>query len=255
MIVKNYEKLKTFIMPNREAMGKIAAEAAIKALRKALSEKGEARIIVASAPSQNEVMKGLSEAEGIDWSQVTVFHMDEYVGLGEDHPASFRAYQKAHFLKSVTPRIFHGIRGEADDLDAEVKRYTGLFTEKPIDLVCMGIGENGHIAFNDPPVADFEDPATIKVVELDAACRQQQVNDGCFPDFDSVPTHALSLTCPALMSAGTVVCAVPTKLKAAAVKAALEGPLETSCPASILRRHPNAQLFIDSDAASLIETE
>jgi glucosamine-6-phosphate deaminase len=247
-----YDKLKTLIFPDRAAMGAAAAQAAANALRSTLAQQGEARIIVASAPSQDEVLTTLAKAEGIDWSCVTVFHMDEYVGLNDRHPASFRAYQKAHFLQLVTPKVFHGIRGEAEDLQAEIERYTALFNEKPIDLVCMGIGENGHIAFNDPPVANFNDPATIKVVELDVACRQQQVNDGCFPDFESVPKHALSLTCPALLSAKVVVCTVPTERKAAAVKATLTGPIATACPASILRTHPNASLFLDADAAGLL---
>lgn len=249
---QQYDKLKTYIFPDRAAMGAAAGEAAAEALRAALDAKGEARIIVGSAPSQDEILGALARAEGIDWSRVTVFHMDEYVGLDDSHPASFRAYQKSHFLEWVTPKVFHGIRGEADDLQAEIERYTELFNEKPIDLVCMGIGENGHIAFNDPPVADFNDPATIKVVELDAACRQQQVNDGCFASFDAVPKFALSLTCPAMLSAKVLVCTVPTQLKAAAVKAALTGPIATSCPASIIRTHPNARIYLDADAASLL---
>lgn len=245
-----YDQLKVFIFPSRVAMGAAAAQVAADALRAVLSMQEEARIIVASAPSQDEVLGSLARVKGIDWSRVTVFHMDEYVGLDNSHQASFRAYQESHFLSWVTPKAFHGIRGEAEDLQLEIDRYTALFDENPIDLICMGIGENGHIAFNDPPVADFNDPATIKLVELDAVCRQQQVNDGCFPDFDAVPKHALSLTCPALMSARAVVCTVPTRRKAAAVKAALTGPIESTCPASILRSHPNARLFLDAGAAS-----
>lgn len=249
---QQYDQLKTYIFPDRATMGAAAGGAAAEALRAALDKQGEARIIVGSAPSQDEILGALAKAEGIDWTRVTVFHMDEYVGLDDSHPASFRAYQKAHFLSLVTPKVFHGIRGEADDLHGEIERYTALFNEKPIDLVCMGIGENGHIAFNDPPVADFNDPATIKLVELDAACRQQQVNDGCFPTFDEVPKHALSLTCPALLSAKVAVCTVPTERKAAAVNAALTGPISTACPASILRTHPNARLYLDAAAAGLL---
>jgi glucosamine-6-phosphate deaminase len=224
-----YDKPKTFIFPDRAAMGEAASQAAAETLRAALTANS-----------------------GIDWSRVTVFHMDEYVGLDETHPASFRAYQKAHFLSRVAPAVFHGIRGEAPDLQAEIERYTALFNEKPIDLVCMGIGENGHIAFNDPPVADFNDSATIKLVELDAECRQQQVNDGCFATLDSVPKHALSLSCPALMSARAVVCTVPNERKAAAVAATLTGPISTACPASILRTHTNARLYLDAPAACLL---
>ena len=249
---KTFDQLETIVHPNRAEMGAAAGHAAAKILRDTLFLKGSARIIVASAPSQDETLAQLAQEPRIDWSKVTVFHMDEYVGLSDSHPASFRAYQKKHFLSKVTPKAFHGIQAESDDLAQEVARYTALMTESPIDLVCMGIGENGHIAFNDPPVADFDDPQTIKVVELDEACRQQQVNDGCFPDFDSVPTHALSLTCPALMAGKHLVITVPGKLKANAVKETLTGPISTACPASILRTHSSAELHLDTDSYQLV---
>ena len=251
---KTFDQLETIVHPNRAEMGASAGHAAAKILRDVLFLSGSARIIVASAPSQDETLSRLAQEPRIDWSKVTVFHMDEYVGLSDSHPASFRAYQKEHFLSKVTPKAFHGIQAEAADLDSELARYTELMNESPIDLVCMGIGENGHIAFNDPPVADFNDPHTIKVVELDEACRQQQVNDGCFPDFDSVPTHALSLTCPALMSGRHLIITVPGKLKANAVKETLTGPITTTCPASILRTHPNAELHLDTDSYQLVDT-
>lgn len=250
---KTFDQLETIIHPNRAEMGASAGHAAAKILRNTLFQKGSARIIVASAPSQDETLAQLAQEPRIDWSKVTVFHMDEYVGLSVSHPASFRAYQKEHFLSKVTPKVFHGIQAESADLEQEVARYTALMTESPIDLVCMGIGENGHIAFNDPPVADFNDPQTIKVVELDEACRQQQVNDGCFPDLDSVPTHALSLTCPALMSGKHLIITVPGKLKANAVKETLTGPITTTCPASILRTHPDAELHLDTDSYHLLD--
>lgn len=249
---QTFDQLNTIVHPNRQEMGAAAGHTAAKILRDALFLTGSARLIVASAPSQNETLAQLTQEPGIDWGKVTVFHMDEYVGLSDSHPASFRAYQKEHFLSKVSPRAFHGIRAESDDLDAEVSRYTALLNESPIDLVCMGIGENGHIAFNDPPVADFEDPQTIKVVELDEACRRQQVNDGCFPDFASVPTHALSLTCPALMAGKHLVISVPGALKAQAVKDTLTGPISTACPASILRTHPGAELHVDTDSFRLV---
>lgn len=250
MRTRQADSLAIEIHPDRKTMGSAAATAAADHLRERLRSRGTARIIVASAPSQDELLAGLTAASGIDWSRVTVFHMDEYVGLPESHPASFRAYQKAHLLARVQPAAFHGIRGEADDLAAECERYTRLLREGLIDLLCMGIGENGHIAFNDPPVADFEDSSAIKVVELDADCRHQQVHDGCFPNFDAVPTHAFTLTCPTLMSAQRAVCVVPGPLKAAAVAAAVQGPIETACPASILRRHPDATLYLDADSAA-----
>ncbi len=246
------DQLPIEIHPDRAAMGVAAAERAASVLRAAIAAKGAARIIVASAPSQDELLAGLTAAPGIDWSAVTVFHMDEYVGLPAGHPATFRAYQESHLLAKVKPAAFHGIRGESADPEAECERYSALLAEAPIDLVCMGIGENGHIAFNDPPVADFHDPKLVKVVELDDACRQQQVNDGCFPDFASVPTHAITLTCPALMSGRALVCVVPGPRKAAAVRATVQDPITTACPATILRRHPDAVLYLDSASAQLL---
>lgn len=248
----NIEALRVTVYADRRAMGAAAATEAADVLRAAIGAQGSARIIVASAPSQNELIAGLVEAADIDWSRVTVFHMDEYVGISASEPASFRAYQQQHLLSRVTPKAFHGIRGEAPDPQEECRRYTALLDEAPIDLVCMGVGENGHIAFNDPPVADFDDPRRVKVVDLDEICRQQQVNDGCFPDFDSVPRQAITLTCPALMSGKALVCVVPGPRKAAAVAAMLSQEISTACPASILRRHGRAALFLDRDSASKI---
>ena len=243
------------IHTDRAAMGAAAAVQAAAVLCEALARRGQARIILASAPSQNELIDGLAAASGIDWSQVTVFHMDEYVGLPAGHGATFRAYQEARLLSRVNPAAFHGIRGESADAAAECARYTALVREAPIDLVCMGIGENGHIAFNDPPVADFEDAAWIKPVALDGACRLQQVHDGCFPGLASVPQHALTLTCPALMSGMAIVCVVPGLRKAEAVRATVEDPVTTECPATILRRHPNAVLYLDRDSAGLLRNQ
>lgn len=246
------DQLRVEIHPDRAAMGVAAAARAADILRAAIAAKRGARIIVASAPSQDELLAGLTSAPGIDWSKVTVFHMDEYVGLPAGHSATFRAYQEQHLLAKVQPAAFHGIRGESADPQAECARYAALLGEAPIDLVCMGIGENGHIAFNDPPVADFNDPNLVNVVELDDACRQQQVNDGCFPSFNAVPTHALSLSCPALMSGKALVCVVPGPRKAAAVRATIHDEISTACPATILRRHADATLYLDTQSASLI---
>jgi glucosamine-6-phosphate deaminase len=246
----NVDQLHVKIFPTRAEMGAAAASEAANVLRTALKAKGAARIIVASAPSQNEMLAGFVAAPGIDWSRVTAFHMDEYVGLPASHPASFRKYQELHFLNRAKPAHFHGIRGEAADPQAECARYAALLAEAPIDLVLMGIGENGHIAFNDPPVANFADPHTVKIVTLDDMCRQQQVNDGCFPNFDSVPRQAITLTCPTLMSGRALVCAVPGPRKAAAVGTTLRGPITTACPASVLRKHAAANLFLDYDSAA-----
>lgn len=238
------------IHPDRPAMGKAAAAKAASILRSAIRQQGSARLIVASAPSQDELLENLATAPDLDWNVVTLFHMDEYLGLPAGHPATFRAYQESGFLTKIRPAVFHGIRGETDDIAAECDRYAALLAEAPIDLVCMGIGENGHIAFNDPPVADFNDPLLIKPVTLDPACRLQQVHDGCFPDLASVPTQALTLTCPALMSAEAVVCVVPGPRKADAIHATLTEPIQPSCPATILRLHPHAVLYLEKDSAS-----
>lgn len=245
------DKLNVLVHADRAAMGAAAAEQAASALRETLKTKQQARMIVASAPSQDELLAGLTAATGIDWSRVTVFHMDEYVGLPAGHAATFRAYQQEHLLSKVKPAAFHGIRGESADPHAECERYAALLAEAPIDLVCMGIGENGHIAFNDPPVADFNDPKLVKVVELDEACRQQQVNDACFPDIDSVPKQAITLTCPALMSAARAVCVVPGPRKAQAVRNTLYSEASNQTPATILRSHPGATLHLDAHSFSL----
>ena len=240
--------LRVIISASRAEMGANAGAHATRAIQTAIDRNGAARIILASAPSQTEMLAALLAAP-VDWSRVTIFHMDEYAGIAADHPQTFRAYQRAHVLSRITPFAFHGIAGESADFAAECARYSELLIEAPIDVCCLGIGENAHLAFNDPPVADFADPALVKLVEIDAACRQQQVNDGCFSTLAAVPTHALTLTIPALMSARELVCSVPGPRKAAAVHATLHGEISTACPASILRRHPNASLYVDTDAA------
>jgi glucosamine-6-phosphate deaminase len=248
-----FDQLHTEIFPDRLRAGEAAADKAAQTLRDALARQGSARIIVGSAPSQNELITGLATAAGIDWSKVTIFHLDEYVGLPAAHPASFRHYQDRFLLSRIKPGAFHGIRGESADPQAECVRYGALLSAGPIDLACIGIGENGHIAFNDPPVADFADPLKVKVVKLDAACRQQQVNDGCFPNFLSVPETAITLTCSTIMSGRVIVCVVPGPRKALAVAATLQGPIASSCPASILRTHPSATLYLDHESAAKIQ--
>ncbi|HEX9660100.1 MAG TPA: glucosamine-6-phosphate deaminase [Rhodothermales bacterium] len=248
------DKLKVAVYPDRRAMGEAAASYVARHLLQLLANQGEARIVVGSAPSQDEFFGFLTSPENVervDWSRIVVFHMDEYVGLNADHPQSFRAYQQKHLLSKVTPKIFHPISGEALDLEAECRRLTDLLTEKPIDLVCLGIGENGHLAFNDPP-APFDDPEWVKVVELDAACRRQQVNDGCFPSVADVPGHAITLTLRLFREAAKLSGVVPGPRKARAVVAALKGPITQDCPATLIRNHPDARLFLDVDSAALI---
>ena len=245
------DKLTAKVYPDRETMGRAAAEYAAELLNGILAEQGEARIVVGSAPSQDEFYRYLSEAD-VDWSKVEVFHMDEYIGLAADHPQSFRKYQMEHFVGKVGLKAFHPIRGEAEDPRAECDRLHALLAEKPIDLVCLGIGENGHLAFNDPPVADFEDPVYAKIVELDDICRQQQVNDGCFPDFDSVPARAITLTLRVFREARHLSGVVPAPTKAEAVKATLFGGIGTACPATLMRQHPSARLHLEPESASLL---
>ena len=243
--------LRVFVSENRAAMGAAAGVDAARAISLAIERNGAARIILASAPSQNETLAALL-AEPLDWSRVTIFHMDEYLGLAADHPQTFRAYQRERVLSKITPRAFHGIAGESADAAAECARYAALLAAAPIDVCCLGIGENGHLAFNDPPVADFADAALVKVVELDDMCRRQQVNDGCFPALADVPTHAITLTIPALMAAHALFCSVPGPRKAAAVRATVRDAVSTACPATIMRLHPSATLYIDSDSAALL---
>jgi len=251
MITSQFDSLTVRRYPDRPAMGAAASVFAADCIRAACDANGEARVIFACAPSQNEFLDALVK-EDIDWSRVVVFHMDEYSGLTADHPRSFRNYLREHLVKRIpAPRAVHWIQAENDAAE-ECARYAALLAEKPVDLTCMGIGENGHLAFNDPPVADFQDPLLIKKVQLDETCKRQQVSDGCFPTVDAVPPYALTLTIPALIAARSVSCVVPGVRKAGAMWDALLGPVDKGCPASILRSHPRAVLHLDADSASLL---
>ncbi|MEO6246671.1 MAG: glucosamine-6-phosphate deaminase [Opitutaceae bacterium] len=250
-------RLAVEIHRDRVALGLAAARAVAGYLRDVIATKGEARVIFACAPSQNEFLASLltvakEATTTVDWSCVTAFHMDDYVGLPGTHPQSFRRYLKQHFLSHVKIGVFHPLPAEKADAKVVAERYSALLAAKPIDLICLGIGENGHIAFNDPPVADFDDPHLVKVVELDRACREQQVADGCFPDFNSVPRHAFTLTVPVFRRAARLSIHVPGPRKAAAVRATVQHPITTLCPASILRLHPAATLYVDTEAAGLL---
>lgn len=186
------------------------------------------------------------------WSKVTVFHLDEYAGMSSQHPASFRKYLKERILDYIQPGKVYFLEGDAEDPEEEVKRYEGLLKKVEIDLACIGIGENGHIAFNDPPVADFNDPKLVKIVKLDEACRLQQLGEGWFSSLNDVPSHALSLTVTGIMRAGKISCVVPDERKANAVYHALYGPVSEKCPASILRTHRDCTLFLDAFSAKQI---
>lgn len=247
------DKLVVKVYATRAEMGAAACADAAECLRTMLAEKETVNAIFAAAPSQNEFLAALSQTEGIDWSRVNAFHMDEYVGLEEDAPQRFGNFLREHIFSLAGFKSVNYINSGAGDVHAECQRYAKLLKENPVDVVFLGIGENGHIAFNDPHAADFHDPELIKVVDLDAVCRQQQVNDGCFDSFDAVPTHALSLTIPALTSAAHMFCIVPAATKANAVKATVEGEITEKCPASILRTHKHATLYLDGDSSSLLE--
>jgi glucosamine-6-phosphate deaminase len=248
------ERPATSIHDDRRMMGEAAARLVDEEIRRVVAEKGRARIVMACAPSQDDFYAALIPLvrTGEAWRKAEIFHMDEYVGLREDEQQSFRHYLREHFLDHVEVAAFHPIRGEAENPETEARRYGDLLDAGPIDVISMGIGENGHIAFNDPPVADFADPLRVKRVELDPVCRQQQVNDGCFPSLAEVPRHALTLTLPVFERAGMLVCIVPTERKARAVRGTLLEPVGTACPATLLREHPRSYLFLDAAAASLL---
>lgn len=205
-------------------------------------------MIFAAAPSQNEFLASLIDEPGLDWSRVTAFHMDEYLGLPADAPQRFGNFLRARLFNRVHPGVVHFI-DSASETAAECARYGALLRAAPIDIVCLGIGENGHIAFNDPPVADFDDPDMVKPVELDLPCKEQQVHDGCFATIADVPNHALTLTIPMLLSGAYLSCVVPGTAKRRAIRDTLHGPITTACPASILRRHPACVLYLDRDSA------
>jgi glucosamine-6-phosphate deaminase len=244
---RTFDRLAVDSFATRADMGAAAAADIAIALTERLSRQPNARMVFAAAPSQADMLAMLARAPGIDWSRVTAFHMDEYIGLDPASPARFANWLDAHVFTRLPFAAVHRIVPEPD-ADAEVARYAALMSEAPIDFVCLGIGVNGHIAFNDPPVADFDDPADVKIVELDDICRQQQVDDDCFPDLGSVPHHAITLTVPRLMRASRLFCVVPGAIKRDAVSKTLHAPLSTECPASILRTHTACTLYIDKDS-------
>jgi glucosamine-6-phosphate deaminase len=233
-------------------LARAATADAAAVLRTAIGTRGEANVLLATGNSQLVFLAHLVEEPDIDWSRVRAFHMDEYVGLGGDHPASFQRYMRERVAAAIPLREFHYLHGDTGDPELEAAQYAVLLQAHPLDLTCCGFGENGHLAFNDPPVADFADPLDVKVVPLDVASRRQQVEEGHFAAFDDVPTHAITVTIPALLRAGRVLAIVPESRKAAAVRAAVEGPISPACPASILQIQPHATLYLDRESAALL---
>ena len=246
------DKLSYLAFETRAEMGEYAAKEASEEIKRQIAQKGKINMIFAAAPSQNDFLKAIIEDETIDWSKIHAFHMDEYIGLSADAPQGFGNFLKNAIFGKVPFASVDYIDCTAVDPEAECERYSALLKANKCDIIIMGIGENGHIAFNDPHVADFNDEKTVKVVSLDETCRMQQVNDGCFASLDEVPKYALTLTIPTLVAADRVFCIVPAKTKANAVNRTINGSIDEECPATILRRHDNATLYLDKDSANLI---
>lgn len=236
-------------------LGRAAARHTAELIRRRAGEQGSVRMIVATGNSQLRFIRALREETDVPWNAVTVFHMDEYIGIRAEHSASFQRWIKENVAGPLSPAQVHYIDGNVDDVEAESRRYEALLREAPLDLVCMGIGENGHIAFNEPYRADFNDAQWVRVIELDDQSRKQQVGEGHFPTVDDVPRYALSLTVPALLAPAAVQVCVPEQRKAVAVRSALNDPISVACPATILREHPNAVLFLDRGSSSLLDAE
>lgn len=257
MILKkfNIDNINILISKTSEEMGRMAAKDVAVYVRELLKRKPTVNMIFAAAPSQLEFLAGLSLEKDIDWSRVNVFHMDEYIGLSEREPQSFAGFIRRYVVDKLGAKSFFFLRGDAEDIQAESERYTKLLTEYKPDIVCCGIGENGHIAFNDPWEADFWDDKRVKVVNLDEKCRRQQVNDKCFECLEDVPKQALTLTIPMLMSAEAVFCIVPGKLKAQAVSDTMLKAISVDYPASILRVHKNAKLYCDEKSGKFLLDE
>ena len=240
------------ISPSAAEAGRLAAERGAGLIRAALAARGKAVVVLATGASQFEMLRNLVAAPGLDWALVTVFHLDEYTGLSAEHPASFRRYLRERFLNHARPAAFHAIRGDAPDAEAECERLSALLSPLAVDVLFLGIGENGHLAFNDPP-ADVTTSKPFLVVPLDEACRRQQLGEGWFPTLDAVPRTAISMSVREILRARDLVCTVPDLRKADAVRNALEGPLTPDVPASYLRTHPRAHLFLDLAAASRLQ--
>jgi glucosamine-6-phosphate deaminase len=244
-----WDDLLTSVYASNEDLGAAAAAEAEQIIQAALADRGEANIIVATGNSQLTFLQAL-RVKPLDWSKVSVFHMDEYLGLAPTHSASFPAFLRRHFLNNVTPKAFFPVVSHDRYPEDVCHEYAAALRAHPIDLTALGIGENGHLAFNDPPFAEFNDPAWVKVIRLAEASRRQQVGEGHFKSMAEVPTHAITLTIPALLSAKRVLAIVPETRKADAVQCSLRGPISEDCPGSILRKTPHAHLFLDQESAA-----
>ncbi len=244
------EQLPIAVYENNEAMGQAAALDAREIIIKAIAEKGESNIIIATGNSQLTFLHALRELDGIDWSKVNIFHMDEYLGLEPTHPASFPLFLQEHIIQHINPRSFHPVPNSPANIEQACQAYEALLKAHPADMVALGWGENGHLAFNDPPYALFNDPVWVKVVELAEASRLQQVGEGHFGSLAEVPTHAITLTIPALLAPKAVLCIVPESRKAEAVRACLTEPVSEDRPGSRLRQVSHARLYLEPDSAA-----
>lgn len=244
--------MKIEVHKTKKECGAAAAERVAEILRNAIAAQGHASFVAATGASQFEFLKALTGETSIDWERTTMYHLDEYIGLPEHHPATFRRYLRERLIDRVHPGVVHLIRGDAEDPYAECRRLGGIISEGKIDVAFVGIGENGHLAFNDPP-ADFDTEDPYIVVELDEACRRQQLGEGWFRSLEEVPRRAISMSIRQIMTSQSIVCTVPDKRKAEAVKQCLEGEVSPWHPASILRKHSNAFLYLDRDSASLLQ--
>ncbi len=242
------DKLKIEVYNTRKKMGQKSAQDFIDYVVDLQNKKKNIRIIFAAAPSQNEFLEAVTKDNKIDWSNIEVFHMDEYVGLKSDAPQGFGNFLNRKLFSIVKPSKVNLIPTECENTEKICKDYSALLLSNTIDIVCLGIGENGHIAFNDPPVADFQDSKVVKVVKLDDICRMQQVNDGCFENISQVPTHAITLTIPALISGKKLFCMVPGNTKRWAVNETLNSNISEKCPSTILRTHDDCTLYLDTDS-------
>jgi glucosamine-6-phosphate deaminase len=246
------DSLSVMVFAQPETLAKAAALVTRQHLQEILAAQNRAAVILATAHSQLRFSEALAGMEGMDWSQVTFFHMAEFLGISAEHQASFRRLLREPLISRIKPLATHYLEGDAAQPLDECERYARLLRTQPLDLCCLGMGENARLAFNDATTSDFADPRWIKIVKLDPKCRLQQVGEGLFPHLPAVPQYALTLTLPTLCSAKRIVCVVPEKRQAQAVKDTLQGPITPACPASILRRQARATLFLDADSASLL---
>jgi glucosamine-6-phosphate deaminase len=247
------DSLRVEVLPDRVAMGAAAAEHVASRLRELLAQSPDARarILFAGAASQVEFLDSLAVAPGIDWARVDAFGVDEYVGLPAGDPGSVSEWLERHIYTRVHPGRVAKLDPSATDPDAECSRYAALLADGGLDIAAVGIGENGHVAYNEPHVADFEDPLAVKIIDVDEMSRRQQASEGAFPEPDAVPRRAMTVTMSTILGARAISAVVPGPTKAAAIAATLDGPIETACPASALRRHPDAVLFTDPPAMAL----